>query len=623
MKLTQSCMSWFMTFLLLSGTTSIQGCGAKEATPTAQQQPTNPATQNPSSQQAATAPGGQAAQADQAQQPVQLPEVNLTADGLDELLAPVALYPDPVLAVLLQASVNPQEVMDGGNWLALDENQNLKEAALDEASKKAGFTPVMQALLHYPTVVDLMCQQFDWTKQVGAAYQGNPKAVLASVQRLRAQAVDTGALKSSPQMTVDVKQDQGREIVELKPTDPKVVYVPQYDPTRVYSTTTTTTTPGGTTTTTTTSSAPATSSSSSTVVVQQQKSGVSTESAVLIGLLSFGAGIAVGAAINNNNYYYPAWGYGGVWYGPRPYYPPPYYPVYHPGWYGGYHYYRPVHYGTTNIYINNSNNYYNRFNNNNNLNPNYKPRPVPYNTNNSGVYARSMGNTPGGNKGVNYRPTTTANTGKGQGNYQENRPANNANGNARPATGNVQNRAGSANAGNNANTVQRPSTGNNANNWKGQTTYQGRPSTGPGNANTSANNRIGTSNAPSNAPARPSTAPGNPNAGANNRMSTGNAPTRNPSSDRGYGQPGATQPSTTNTPTARPSTGNTSTSRPTTSGQPASRPAPSQANRTPSSSSGAAFGGVSSPKGDKAASNRGQASMGTNAKPNGGASRKK
>ncbi|MGB9446550.1 MAG: DUF3300 domain-containing protein, partial [Candidatus Acidiferrum sp.] len=340
MKRIQSCISLLMSFLLLSGTSELLGCGTKDATSAsvAQQQPTDtsaqqaPATSGVQSTQADQGQPAtsdiQAAQADQGQQPVQLPEVNLTADGLDELLAPIALYPDPVLAVLLQASVDPQEVMDGGNWLVQDQNQNLKEAALDQASSKAGFTPVMQALLHYPTVVDLMCTQFDWTKQLGAAYQANPKAVLESVQRLRAQAVDTGALKSSSQMTVDVKQDQGREIVELKPTDPKVVYVPQYDPTRVYSTTTTTTTPGGTITTTTTSNAPAT-SSTSTAVVQQQNSGVSTGTAVAIGLLSFGAGIAVGMAINSNNYYYPAWGYGGVWYGPRPYYPPPYRPVYY------------------------------------------------------------------------------------------------------------------------------------------------------------------------------------------------------------------------------------------------------------------------------------------------------
>src|SRR5580704_8036725 len=342
-----------MTFLLLSGTTGLQGCSSKEAASDSsfQQQSPNPPMQDPSSaQQAGGSPGGQTSSQAQGQSPVQLPEVSLTADGLDELLAPVALYPDPVLAVLLQASVIPQEVMDGGNWLALDENQNLKEAALDQASQKAGFTPVMQALLHYPTVVDLMCQQFDWTKQLGAAYQGSPKAVLESVQRLRAQAVDNGALKSSPQMKVDVKQDQGAQVVELKPTDPKVVYVPQYNPEQVFQTTTTTTTSGGTTTTTTTTSGTPPPSTSSTVVVQQQSSGVSTGDAVLIGLLSFGVGIAVGAAISNNNYYYPAWGHGGVWYGPRPYYPPPYRPVYYPGYRGGY-YNRPVHYGNTNIYI--------------------------------------------------------------------------------------------------------------------------------------------------------------------------------------------------------------------------------------------------------------------------------
>jgi hypothetical protein len=614
MKRNQCCMSLLMAFLLLSGTTGIQGCSGNRASPepVVQQQPASPSAPDAAGQQQPVASGGEVAQADQGPAQVQLPAVNLTADGLDELLAPVALYPDPVLAVLLQASVDPQEVMDGGNWLVQDQNQNLKEAALDQASSKAGFTPVMQALLHYPTVVDLMCQQFDWTKQLGAAYQGNPKAVLESVQRLRAQAVDTGALKSSQQMTVDVKQDQGREVVELRPTDPKVVYVPQYDPSRVYSTTTTTTTPGGTTTTTTTSNAPATSSGSSTVVVQQQKSGVSTESAVLIGLLSFGAGIAVGMAINNNNYYYPAWGYGGVYYGPRPYYPPPYRPVYYPGYGGGYHYNRPVHYGNTNIYINN-NNYYNRFNNNNNLNPNYKPRPVPYNSNNpNGVYAKSMGNTPGGNKGVNYRPPTTnnANNFKGQTTYQGNRPANAANGNTRPATGNVQNRPPGANPGNNPNNAQRPTTGSSANNnWKGQTTYQGKQG----------------ANAANNGQPRPSTVPGNANAGANNRASTGNAPTRNPSGDRGFGQPGGARPTTGNTQAARPTTGNTNASRPAPTAQPAARPAPQQVNRPQPqpSSKGEAFGGVSNPKTDRAASNRGQSSMGAASKASGGTGRKR
>jgi Protein of unknown function (DUF3300) len=621
-KRAQSYMSLLMVVLLLSGTTSMQGCGAKETTsaPVVQEQSTNTASQDTSSgQQTSAAPSGQTSPQGQEQTQVQLPEVNLSADGLDELLAPVALYPDPVLAVLLQASVIPQEVMDGGNWLALDENQNLKEAALDVASKKAGFTPVMQALLHYPTVVDMMCQQFDWTKQLGAAYQGSPKTVLESVQRLRAQAVDTGALKSSPQMKVDVKQDQGTQVVELKPTDPKVVYVPQYNPEQVFRTTTTTTTSGGTTTTTTTTSGAPPSSTNSTVVVQQQSSGVSSGTAVMIGLLSFGAGIAVGSAISSNHYYYPAWGHGGVWYGPRPYYPRPYHPIYYGGWGGGYHYHRPPYYGRTTVNVNINNNYYNRFNNNNNLNPNYKPRPVPYNNNPNGAYAKNMGNTPGGNKGVNYRPANTnnsANKGTGQGNYQGNRPVNNANANARPSAGNVQTRpAGNnpntaqrpagGNSGNTPNNTQRPSTGNNANNWKGQTTYQGNKA--PNAANSTGGS---------------STKPSNPNPAANSRVSPGNPPARNPSGDRGFAQPGGTRPTTGSSQIARPASGNAPASRPAPTSQPAARPAPQQANRPQPSSSGA-FGGASNAKSDRAASNRAQASTGATSRGSSAGGRKK
>jgi len=580
----QYCLAWLATFLLVSSTISADGCNSKESTPASVLQPSaaNAPAQDPN-----TAPAvQQAAAPEQAgqsqQQQTALPELNLTPTGLDELLAPVALYPDPVLAVMMQAAVNPQEVMDGGNWLALDENQGLKDAALDQASQKAGFTPVLQALLHYPTVVDMMCTQFDWTKQLGAAYQANPKSVLDSVQRLRAQAVDTGALKSSAQMKVETTENNGQQVIECKPADPKVVYIPQYNPDQVYQSTTTTTRPDGsvTTTTTTTGPAPAASTSSNTTVVQQQSSGVSTGTAVMIGLLSFGAGIALGAAINNNNYYYPAWGYGGVWYGPRPYYPPPYRPVYYGGWHGGYSYNRPVHYGNTNIYVNN--NYYNRFNNNNNLRPGYQPRPVPYNRNPNSNYSRNMGSRAGANQGVQYRP-----------------PANNANLGARPANPNVQNRPG---AGNVATTpAQRPAPGNNANNnWKGQTTY--RP-----NKNLEAN-----------------------------RTNPGTMPARNPSGDRGFAQNGGARPNTGNTSYNRPSAGNTPNARPAPANnpagrpaaanqpaarpQPASRPATQQQNR-PQPSEGA-FSGANNARADRAASNRGRTSMGASAGARSGGARK-
>lgn len=584
MKRLNQCFSWVTAIALVLGTSGLDACGSNKDAPVAATQAQQPDPQG----QAQGQPPAQAQNASaDASQNTQLPAVNFSADGLDELMAPIALYPDPVLAIMLQASVDPQEVMDGGNWLAVDDNQKLKEAALDQASQKAGFTPVMQALLHYPTVVDLMCTQFDWTKQMGAAYSANPKAVLEAVQRLRAQAVDNGALKSGPQMKVDVTQDQGQQVVKLEPTDPKTVYVPTYDPSRVYSTTTTTTSPNGTTTTTTTTNAPAgtptsSTSSNTTTVVKEEKSGVSTGTAVLIGLLSFGAGIAVGAAINNNNYYYPAWGYGGVWYGPRPYYPPPYHPVYYGGWHGGYYYNRPPYYHQTNIYINNSNNYYNRFNNNGNLNPNYKPRPVPYNNNPNGVYAKSMGN----------RPTT-----RQQGATYQPRPNNNVNARPAPTTGNVQTRPGQGNA----NVGARPAPGTtDANNWKGQSTYKGK------NPATTGQQPVG------GAQTRP--APGGANAGANNRVGTGTPPSRNPSGDRGFGQQGGTRPTTGNTQNTRPSTGNQPTTRPSTGNQPAARPAPQPASRPQPSTGGGAFNGANNPKSDRAASNRGHSSMGGGAK---------
>src|SRR5271154_485067 len=117
MKQIQCCLSVLLSFLLLSGTSELFGCTSSGST-------TARVVQDP-----APAPNPQTDQSAQTPQDMQLPQVDLTADGLDELLAPVALYPDPVLAILLQAAIDPQEVMDGGNWLALDENQSLRDAA--------------------------------------------------------------------------------------------------------------------------------------------------------------------------------------------------------------------------------------------------------------------------------------------------------------------------------------------------------------------------------------------------------------------------------------------------------------------------------------------------------------
>ncbi len=288
-----------------------------------------------------------------------------TPAALDELLAPIALYPDPLVGQILAVSTTPQEVLDGANWLLL--NQELQGDALTSAATKAGFGPAMLALVHFPTVVDMMATEMDWTRQVGQAYQADPKAVLDSIQQLRAEAYRAGNLITTPQQQVKVVNDAGREFVEIQPTNPEVVYVPQYDPAQVY------TTPASTQ-----------------VVYVDDPNTVSTSSAVASSAISFGIGMLLGAMIFNDHhdYYYPNWGYGGVYYGGRPWGYSSY--VYRPNYYGGWGaangYYRPNNYRygynnfNNNINVNiNNNNYYNRFENNNNLRQNGANSPIGQN----------------------------------------------------------------------------------------------------------------------------------------------------------------------------------------------------------------------------------------------------
>ena len=282
-------------------------------------------------------------------------------DAIDELVAPIALYPDQLVGQILAASVNTQEVLDAGNWLL--ENQTLKGDQLDAAAQKAGFGAATRALVQFPTVIDMLCQEIDWTKQLGAAFTSDQKGVLDAIQRLRAQAADVGNLKTTPQQTVEHKSEEGKEVIEVKPADPKVVYVPQYDPTIIY---------------TTPPPAPAPAPAPA-----PQPNTVSTSTAVGGALLAFGVGMLVGSAINNNDYYYPHYGPGAVYYGPRPFYPPAYVyrPVYGPAFHPAYRYAPPASYryrynSPTNIVINNNNNYYNRFSNQNNIRVNTNQRNV-------------------------------------------------------------------------------------------------------------------------------------------------------------------------------------------------------------------------------------------------------
>lgn len=218
-------------------------------------------------------------------------------------MAPIALYPDSLFGVLLTSATHPQEVMDGGNWLL---QQKATGEALDAEAEKAGFGPSMRALMQFPTVVDMMCQNFDWTQQLGSAMNTDQAAVLAAVQRLRGQAMDSGNLQSSPQMKVSTKTVDTQKVVVVESPEPKAVYVPQYDPQTVYQ-------PAVATTTT-------------------DKSGPSTGDVIAAGIFGFAAGAIIANIFDDDDdrypYPYPNWSYGGMYYGGS-------------GWYGGGYMYRP------------------------------------------------------------------------------------------------------------------------------------------------------------------------------------------------------------------------------------------------------------------------------------------
>jgi hypothetical protein len=267
-----------------------------------------------------------------------------TPEAMEDLLAPIALYPDVVLGQTLVAATNPQEVLDAGNWLL--QNQSLQGKALDEAARTVGFTPPIRGLLQSPEVVDMMCSQLDWTTELGQAFVNDQQGVLDAVQRLRAQARDVGNLKSSDKMTVGTEMQEGKQVITVSPPSSQVVYVPQYDPVAVYAPL---------------PAAPATTTST----------GYSTGAMVATGLLSFGAGILVANIFHHDDDHYSHGYYNPRYYGPpMPYYPPyPYRPVYGGGYHQSNGYYRPPGYGhsynNNTVIINNNtnNNYWNRHGN--------------------------------------------------------------------------------------------------------------------------------------------------------------------------------------------------------------------------------------------------------------------
>ena len=227
-----------------------------------------------------------------------------TAADTDELLAPIALYPDPLLAQILPAATFIDQLEEAQKTLNGKSDDNLIANQSWDISVKS--------VAHYPDVLQMMTEKEDWTVALGQAYVNQPADVEKSIQNLRGQAQDAGNLVSSEQMVVETKSENGQEVIVVEPAQAEVIYVPQYNPEVVY----------------------------------VEPEGPSAGAAVL----TFAAGLAMGAWLNRD------WN----WYGGGPYYH---------GWNGGGWIGRSASYANVNVnrnvYINDS---YRNVNVNRNIN---------------------------------------------------------------------------------------------------------------------------------------------------------------------------------------------------------------------------------------------------------------
>jgi hypothetical protein len=224
-----------------------------------------------------------------------------SGEQLNQVLAPIALYPDTLLAQICAASTDPQQVLDANNWVK--QNTNLQGQALTDAAQRQGFDPAFISLVTFPAVLDTMAVNIDDYAALGEAFKADQATVMAAIQTLRQQAYASGALDSNQYQNVSVEQQNGAQVVVVQPVNPQVIYVPQYQPQQVFVT------------------------------------GPTQSDVVAASLLSFGAGVAIGALINSNQpwgwsswgwgwggggmyYHRNVWHYHNVYISPRPYYRP-------------------------------------------------------------------------------------------------------------------------------------------------------------------------------------------------------------------------------------------------------------------------------------------------------------
>jgi hypothetical protein len=149
---------------------------------------------------------------------------------LEQILAPIALYPDELLSQVLMASTYPLEIVQADRWTK--QNKSLKGDELAVALEKQSWDPSVKSLVNFPDVLAMMSEKLDWTQKLGDAFLAQQKDVMDTVQTLRRKANETGNLKTTTQQKVIVEKET--QVIVIQPSNPQVVYVPTYNPTVVY-----------------------------------------------------------------------------------------------------------------------------------------------------------------------------------------------------------------------------------------------------------------------------------------------------------------------------------------------------------------------------------------------------
>ena len=200
-------------------------------------------------------------------------------DQLDALVAPIAVYPDPLLSQTLVASTYPLEIIQLQQWL--EKNKGLKDKALADAVSKQPWDPSIQAMAPLPDLVKRLADNIQWTTDLGNAFLAQESDVMDAVQRMRAKAESKGTLVSNEQQKVETKVAENKSVIVVEQADPQVVYVPSYNPAVVYG--------------------------PPIYPYPPMYYPYSTGAAIAAGAISFGAGVAMGAAWGGG------WGWGAGW----------------------------------------------------------------------------------------------------------------------------------------------------------------------------------------------------------------------------------------------------------------------------------------------------------------------